>query len=428
MPLLNRQEWLEKNGFRHGRDPFGLGSICAEDDKLLFLEEDFPFLIEPPFYEEIRGNDTDIGPRFIFAAKGGGKTTIKELILRDLNRSLDINGSKEKTLAVVYDDFDLTVSRAKYYKDNLIPRHHVEQIITLILERLLEILGQKAHSGRLSCLHDKKIQKLLTRYVKDFGSFHPLQRERLIKSVRGLRRKVDWEQNIGLLITLANLLNDALSPPLLQKMVMFIASVVSSRKDEHIADIISSYKLLEDITAICRHFGFERLYILMDNVDDVYFMDTDDSSKASYYLVRSLATYTKMLRIPGLVLKFFLPEKIYLECQKVIHLDSLGARVLSWDRDACERIYQQRLAACWDDGEELRNKYGLSKLCDRELGLIIDDEIVKFGELMKSPRAIILLGNELLAEHFRFGFREKSDKITMETWNRARQRAEEVLA
>ena len=58
----------------------------------------------------------------------------------------------------------------------------------------------------------------------------------------------------------------------------------------------------------------------------------------------------------------------------------------------------------------------------------IDDLIIDFAAKKQSPRSLIYLGNELLAEHFRSGLREKDDKISMETWKLALQRAEEVLA
>ena len=83
-----------------------------------------------------------------------------------------------------------------------------------------------------------------------------------------------------------------------------------------------------------------------------------------------------------------------------------------------------------DEIDERRKEYSLSELCDEaDVRLkLIDEMLVDFAEKKQSPRALIYLGNELLAEHFSAdSLRDAKDKITFETWERARQRAEEVF-
>lgn len=425
MPGLTRQQWLEKYGFSRGKDPFRLEASCAEEDPLLFAD-DGSVQVEFPYSEEIKGTDLSVGPRFIFSCSGGGKTTFKQNLQREYADRLEHKGANENKLVVTYDDFDLVTYRAGYCKDNLTPRHHTEQIITLILERLLEILEEEEQSDRLECLKHKKTKQLLFRYVKDFGTFHPLQRERLIKSVKGLKQSLSKERDTELIAAFIGLLSGALSPPLLQQTGKFISSILTPKKAENIANVITCRTLLEDTVEICEQFGFESVLILIDNVDDVFFKDVDVSLKNPFYLIKPLASSPRLLRIPGLIFKFFLPMSIHDQCCDAFRLDSFGARVLSWDSDALEKLLNQRLKACVEISEP-RLEYSLSELCEHELMLKIDDELIKFAADENSPRALILLCNELLAEHFRTGLREFGDKINLEAWEFARKRAEEVL-
>ena len=127
--------------------------------------------------------------------------------------------------------------------------------------------------------------------------------------------------------------------------------------------------------------------------------------------------------------KFFLPKEIREQCLTSLRLDIYGEREIVWNRESLKKLLNQRLSVCWKN-DERRSEYSLVEICDEaEVKLkCIDEMLISFAEKKQSPRSLIYLGNELLAEHFRFGFRKKGDKITMESWNRARQRAEEVLA
>ncbi len=327
------------------------------------------------------------------------------------------------TLAVIYDDFDLVISKARYRSDELTPKHHVEQIVTLVLKKLLEVLGIEEQRKRVKKLN-RENKKILFQYVKDFGSFHPLQRDHLLKTVKGLKRSLSRDENVKLIADFLTALEDTLSLPgiSLKGLSRFVSQVFTSDRKERILDLISTRKLLEDTIKICGFFGFDQIYILVDNIDDAFFLNTKTSSDASLSLLRSLGSYTRILQIPGLVFKIFLPSSLLSAAKEFIRLDSRGARLLSWNRDAIERIYQQRLAACWDSSapKEMRTKYSISEICHKDLNLIdIDSKIIQFGVKYNSPRAMLLLGNEMFSEHFCFGLQEIDQKVTCKTWERA---------
>lgn len=419
--MPNLDEWLKHHDFVD--NPFALNSLCAEEAMGLF-DDAGTYMTEPPYYSEIRGNEKDHGPRFIFAPRGGGKTTIVRLIERDIKKDLCTKKDQANTFAVIYDDFDLVLSRAHYRMGELTPKHHVEQIITLVLEKLLEILGRKDQRERVKKL-DKENKKMLFQYVKDFGSFHPLQRDRLLKAVKGLRKSLSSDENVILLIDFFTALEDTLSLPgiSLKGLSRFTSQVFTRKREKkkRILDLISTRKLLEDLIKICSLFGFDQVYILIDNIDDAFFLDAKTSRDASLSLLRSLGSYTRILQIPGLVFKIFLSSSFYPATREFIRLDSLGARILSWNKDAMERIYQQRLAACWDTQKEIREKYSILEICHKDLVLRIDvdSKIIEFGVKYNSPRAMLLLGSEMFSEHFCFGFQDKDRQITREVWERA---------
>ena len=205
----NLDDWLKYHGFVN--NPFALTSLCAEDAEGLF-DDNGKYLVVPPYYSEIRGNKKDHGPRFIFASKGGGKTTIVRLIEQDIETELRTKKDDANTLAVIYDDFDLVISKARYRSDELTPKHHVEQIVTLVLKKLLEVLGIEEQRKRVKKLN-RENKKILFQYVKDFGSFHPLQRDHLLKTVKGLKRSLSRDENVKLIADFLTALEDTLSLP-----------------------------------------------------------------------------------------------------------------------------------------------------------------------------------------------------------------------
>jgi hypothetical protein len=84
-------------------------------------------------------------------------------------------------------------------------------------------------------------------------------------------------------------------------------------------------------------------------------------------------------------------------------------------------MLQKRIKAASQDGLDT-----LQPLCDPDIGKNIDEWVIDFAKEKGNPRALMYVGNELLVEHFRQA-RDVDDKVTHATWERARQRAEEVL-
>jgi hypothetical protein len=423
--LLPRREWLYENGLV--RDPFEAEARRAETDELLSSTGDV--FIEFPYHHEITGSIRDPGPRFIFANRGCGKTALRLSIERKLNENL-VKSTEPPILVVPYCQFDTVLANVDNEPSKVTPRDHVEQIIQLILERLFEILS--SDSTALSTmlkqkLKDPSTRKLFLWYLAVFGALYPWELDRLTARVDGLRSILDGETVLEFTKSIANLAGETLTPASFQKLIGKTVELIKlpERRDLD-KSRVTIKKQLEDILAVCRQFGFTGIYILVDNVDEPQYYGENKDFHPAFQLIHTLASASGILGIPGIVFKFFLPKEMRPQCRNSLRLDIYGDREIVWDKESLEKLLNQRLNACWKK-DERREKYSLADLCNDELKLHIDERIVAFATEYKSPRALIYLGNELLAEHFCNGFRKTDDKISIETWERARQRAEEVL-
>lgn len=82
---LDRTEWLKAHGFEP--DPFLPAAFKAGTDPLFELPGT-PSFIAPPAIDELIGTPTTPGYRFIFAPKGGGKTSLRRFIFNKFTEDL----------------------------------------------------------------------------------------------------------------------------------------------------------------------------------------------------------------------------------------------------------------------------------------------------------------------------------------------------
>lgn len=127
--LLSRHDWLRSHGLAD--DPFPVESFQAETDPL-FDQIGMPAFVDPLNYERIRGWPGQLGYRFIFAASGGGKSSLRRRMKRDFDESLTrtISGTP-KVLAVEYIDHD-------YPLDEVEAESHIVRIVRLIQQAAKE--------------------------------------------------------------------------------------------------------------------------------------------------------------------------------------------------------------------------------------------------------------------------------------------------
>jgi len=306
---LSRKEWLAKHGFR---DPFDSEARHTEGDKLL---EDYPdVFIRFPNDSEIRGSINDPGPRFVFAKRGCGKTAFRVSMEKGFKENLE-KGVDPAILFVSYNDFDTVLSKANDDPDKVVkPRHHIEQIILLILEKLFDVLTDESLSNSSVAkakFEDDESRKRLLWFISVYGALHPWQLDRLIARLQGVKHFLSGETAVEFAKSIANLANETLSPPPLQKIIGKAIDIIRLPNPNEIdKGRISLRDSLEDVLQVCQQFGFQGIFVLVDDVDEPQYYGTNEDFRPAYDLIHSLASASKLLGIPGIVFKFFLPQEI----------------------------------------------------------------------------------------------------------------------
>jgi len=181
--------------------------------------------------------------------------------------------------------------------------------------------------------------------------------------------------------------------------------------------MISIYDLLEGIMNICGELGLDAVYVLVDDVDEPqYYGDLRDFSPA-FELIRPLAAAPKLLSIKGLVFKFFLPMEIKSRAETAFRLDKHKAREVLWSDEDLHKVLNKRLEVYKRKDEEWASRPPphLDDLCVPELRSL-EDKVVK--EARGSPRDLLRLCNELLAQHFKENVTQEL-LLTVDCWRAA---------
>ena len=183
---FTRKVWLKQHKFI--KDPFSPESVRAEADELLSedqLQGDSAF-IEFPYYEIILGGRDVPGPRFIFTERGGGKTTLRSRIQRVFDEKLS-TGAKKPILAVTYNHFDRVLNQGdvNHAPKKIVPHHHVDEIIRLIVKGLFKALVVNKDAFDDKVLSNERTKQLLNWYVTEYRAFQPWDLDRLLWEIYG---------------------------------------------------------------------------------------------------------------------------------------------------------------------------------------------------------------------------------------------------
>ncbi len=425
--LLNRELWLKAKGLK---DPFNPESIRAEADSLLLSSENEAF-IEFPYYESIKG-ETDIpGPRFIFAGRGAGKTALRLRLQKSFDD--DLKTGAGSVLAVSYNNFDRVLENAKHDPKQVIPRHHVVEIIGLIIKRLFESVVESRKEISDEILQTERTRELFKWYLREFKALHSWDINYLLGEVEGVEYYFSPKRLLDIAKGTLDITSLAL-PPGAQQAVKLFSNLLNFEDVETIdAGSVSVVELLEELVHLCSLLGFKAIYILVDDVDEPqYYGDQKDYSPA-FDLIHSLASAPKIIGIPKLIFKFFLPIEIRPQCLQSLRLDKFSEQVITWAYKDLEEVFDSRVRAAYQKSTISPDTFDPSKTSEDIIKEICADDLSKirgwmldFAKEKGSPRALLYVGNEMLVEHFRLN-RGLDDKIIRATWERARQRAEEVF-
>ena len=128
---LDRSNWLKAHGFPI--DPFLPDAFRAEVDPL-FKKQGMPAFVDFPDFERLKGTPSEPGYRFIFAPKGGGKTTLRKQIVaqfdQDVSKLVSLRiPDQSLVLAVEYIGHDYNVR-------DVSADAHVRRIVELVAQKV----------------------------------------------------------------------------------------------------------------------------------------------------------------------------------------------------------------------------------------------------------------------------------------------------
>jgi hypothetical protein len=415
---LTRKTWLKKNGFvietqdgtERVQDPFNSYAYFAETDP--YRKECF---VEFPYYNEIKGNLHSPGPVLIYTVRGGGKSALRCQISEEWDDTL--NTDKNRILAVVYNEFDSLLRQVDYIPENVRLRHHVSEIVGLILSRLLSLAIEG--KSNLSLRHLESSQKRLLRwYIQHYAkSLHYDEINSSLGRLGGMRYFVTSDNLLRIFRNLSRALPAAEHP------VNAVVEVLeSSPLREANPSNVSNVDLMSDLIEICQGVGIHGICVLIDDLDTADLIGEGDF-RAAFNIIRPLcSTHGLHIRkIKNMFLKVFVPEEIYSVSRGVFRFE-LGERHIEWripdvGESPLHRVLRNRLQVYSRDSSYRLGTYqSLSPLVREDLSKKIDALFFKAAE---TPRELIVLGDAMLSNHFRYPTTESL--LTAEDWEAAKK-------
>lgn len=373
-PAETLQAWLDIHGFL--ANPFATQE-AAREEKVLGQ-----YFVPPAYFDEIQGDARSPRTTFVFAPRGSGKTAMCLMIERFCQASLEGEG---KILAVPYTDFTLVVEAVGGDLDRVTPRLHVTEILKQGVATLAGLLQRRTEFvQRVQQDFSQGERTLLQWYC--FSYAHRLRPEQL-----SLLR-----ERLGFVI---HILEEPAEPfgftrkPKRDRLKRRVSRELAILLDER--NRLSPVQLLRDFVELVRRLGIDTVYILVDGVDEL--LETAADVEAASRLLAPLTANLRLLDMPHLAFKFFLPTEI-MDClleQGRVRRDRVLIREIRWGEEELAEILRQRLRAF--------NRLGydsLAAVCVPELRGHIDQVLIQKAQ--GSPRALLRLGELLLAEHCRW--------------------------
>lgn len=328
------RRWLDRFGFFD--DPFALNEADKERPYLPYL------FVDRPYLHYILGDPARPQAAFLLAGRGDGKTATREMVAYEC-----MHGQlRRRALAVRYFDFssllpgdpnDLSLSN---------PQPHIRAIVRATLHTLAEDVP----ALYFDLLKDELERSLLMGYVEEFAD--QFTRLKLARIVKNDPVELAWDRSSPreILETLANLVTQLGQSP---------------------------------------EARYQSLYILVDRVDE-----TAAGPQAAAPLLAPLVSEGPLLETARIAFKFFLPLQVGEQLRQSVTLrpDRLRIETIAWDREALQKMVEQRLSY-YSDGRIAR----LEELCTTKTGRNVLQRLIEACE--GSPRTLLRLCEALIHHH-----------------------------
>ncbi|MBN1887700.1 MAG: winged helix-turn-helix transcriptional regulator [Thermoflexales bacterium] len=382
--------WLEPYGFT--ANPF---TQCEASQ-----ESGLPKYFFDRFHDAIKGTSRAPQTCFVFAERGSGKTAQRVMIektCQPLDRSSDI-------LAVPYVRFTETIEQAGGDIQQVRLEHHIQQIVTLGVRQLLQVLFQKPRIFLEMLPEDRET---LAWFLANYGAaaWSPLLLLKLLRDWGAITPAVSSQHILQALEKrdIHNLLSDDL---LEQPRGQMLARLVEMAPNPAFKTT-SAVQLWSDFVSLAAASHCQAVYVLVDGIDEL--PETWDSPSTLANYIRPLTHNTTITEMPRVAFKFFLPADIEAEFDTVLRKGRFRAHKLAWSSQDLQAILGARLKYFSED------KYdSLGALAEADINAEIDTRIVEYA--VGSPRRLMALGRDLIEQKVCAQDREGGDRESAITY------------
>ena len=371
-------------------NPFASLEAGKEEGEEWFYES----FVEPPHFDEIVGDARSPQPALIFAPRGSGKTALRVMLDYYCRRGYVPGG---KVLSVLHTDLSSLEEIVRLNPQIPLSRFHTEMILRA---GLVALCRQAKEEPTLRDTLQKELepdeQAYLCWYISLYGRNLSLSQTHFLRQL-GLHPKS--QEEIGFLAKREgwpiHLFSDLLEDKLGGSYVLLL---------QHFVELLLNPRL------------FAACYVLVDGVDELESTAANWAYAAA--LVEPLAANLKLLDLPGVGFKFFLPAELkpYLEAREAVRCDRVLWYDLAWTKERLLELLHKRLLVFSDYHVE-----NLDQVCvDALKGGRLEREMVEAcGD---SPRNLLRLGQELLRQQAALVSEEEEDwRIQESAWDRVRE-------
>jgi hypothetical protein len=375
---------LKNLGFKG--NPFASLEAGKEEGEEWF----YASFVEPPRFSEILGDAASPQPVLVFAPRGSGKTALRVMLDYYCRRGYIPGG---RILSILHTDLSLIQEVALKDSQADLARYHVQAILRAGSVALAQQIETNLPLRERLASQQPEERTYLHWFVLHFS-------ENLLPSHWRCLREVGLVERGGIGFQAQQQPTEV---PALQELLE--------------SDSPRSYvTLLEHFVHLMRGLDFQAVYILVDGADEL----AQTASEFGYAarLVEPLAANLKLLDIPGVAFRLFLPAEVkpYLEAQEAVRHDRVLWHDLKWNTGRLLELLHKRLLVFSDYHIE-----SLDQICvDTLRGGRLELEMVE--ACSASPRTLLRLGNELISQQAALVGGEQEDwRIQEKAWERARE-------
>jgi DNA-binding response OmpR family regulator len=365
------------------------------------------YFVNHPYYDEIANESRTA---FILAPRGCGKSANRIMIesrCQPQSKASDI-------LSISYTDFSPLIDPVAHRRAHVTLLAHVELIIRAGLEALVLAVSQRAD---LEANMTAEIYVALAELAN--AHYQTLAQPRVARTLAARFMPDRILPEVAKIVDqgLAGLPIAASVPATVPRLLKTLSSISVQQKVVRSKMLRGGLEWMARFVELVQVVGLAGVYVLIDGIDEYALTSSDPA--AAFEVLHPLAAELRLLEMPQLAFKFFLPLEMAAAVQDITRTrsDRLRQVHLTWDDDDLSQLLALRIKAFNTSGVT-----SLAPLCDADLRLRIDGELVRHAN--HSPRTLMRLGYLLLAEHCRW---QPTQLITHAEWERALARARATM-